>query len=94
MDQETKSIHFVFVLDESGSMSDDGKFDNLKIALINFIESRKELSADEISIVMFNSGSRVICSKEKIADYKLKIDIKGGGTDFYPGVERGITLLK
>lgn len=49
---DTKKYHFIIVLDVSGSMNTNNKFNDAKKAILTFLEGRKE-SNDEFSLVLY-----------------------------------------
>lgn len=85
-------LNICFVVDKSGSMMGEDRIDELKKAMIEFIQ---QLDAkDIVSVVVFDSESRVAVPAEPIGDKKKIIDIiyaiqAGGGTVIYDGLELG-----
>ncbi|CAF1312641.1 unnamed protein product, partial [Rotaria sordida] len=84
---EAQSYHFVFVLDESGSM--DSHWNELQKAYNNFLTRRNDDQGgdDVITIVQFDSSARTICLRRKVADAPRTLSIHGGGTDYAKGLK-------
>ncbi|CAD8074924.1 unnamed protein product [Paramecium primaurelia] len=80
-----KPIHYVIMLDDSGSMGGK-KFDSAKAGVIAFLsEIHKMKNKDSrVTIIMFNSNARVEVDFEVInpKEQEQKIIFQGGGTDF------------
>ena len=96
--QETLSFHFVFVLDESGSMS--GEWSSLKQAYREFLTRRNndQGADDHFTVVLFNTASRAICAQQSLANTPHDLpQLKGGGTVYSAGLtvaERAIASDK
>ncbi|CAF0925972.1 unnamed protein product [Rotaria sp. Silwood1] len=84
---EAQSYHFVFVLDESGSMSPH--WNKLQQAYNNFLTRRNDDQGgdDVITVVQFDSSARTICSRQKVIDAPRTLYIHGGGTDYAQGLK-------
>ncbi|CAF3088423.1 unnamed protein product [Rotaria sp. Silwood2] len=85
--QEAQSYHFVFVLDESGSMRPH--WDELQKAYNNFLTRRHDDQGgdDLITVVQFDSSAHTICSRQKVASTPRTLSIHGGGTDYAKGLK-------
>ena len=85
-------LNICFVVDKSGSMMGEDRIEELKKAMITFIQ---QLDAkDIVSVVVFDSQSTVAVPAAPIGDKKKIIDIifaieAGGGTVIYDGLELG-----
>ncbi|CAK79380.1 unnamed protein product (macronuclear) [Paramecium tetraurelia] len=80
-----KAIHYVIMLDDSGSMQGE-KFDNAKAGIIAFLaEIHKMKNKDSrVTIIIFNDLARVVVDSEVIdsKEQEQKITFKGLGTNF------------
>ncbi|CAF1360663.1 unnamed protein product [Adineta steineri] len=85
--QSTNSFHFIFVLDESGSMS--GHWNSLIQAYVNFLNTREsDQGGDDIfSVVQFASTARPIYQGCKLAQAPRNLTMKGGGTTYIAGLK-------
>jgi Ca-activated chloride channel family protein len=85
-------LNICFVVDKSGSMMGEERIEELKLAMIEFV---KQLApTDIVSVVVFNSESKVavpaapIGNKKKVIDVIYAIEARGG-TVIYNGLELG-----
>ena len=81
-------IHFIFALDESGSMN-GRKWSDLIKALTSTLEDIKKFSSsssnNKISILNFETDYRIIYEREEPNNIDIhKIQYGGGGTSFEP----------
>ncbi|CAD8176415.1 unnamed protein product [Paramecium octaurelia] len=88
LQQAPKTMHYVIMLDDSGSMEGE-KFNNAKAGIIAFLsEIHKMKNKDSrVTIIIFNSNARVVIDSEVInpKEQEEKIKLIGGGTNFnYP----------
>ncbi|CAF1153394.1 unnamed protein product [Didymodactylos carnosus] len=92
--QSSNSFHFVFVLDESGSM--EGHWSSLQKAYLNFLNTRKnDQGGDDLfSVVQFDSSARTIYERCKLAQTHLSLPFKGGGTTYRTGLEEAGRVLR
>ncbi|CAF1361600.1 unnamed protein product [Adineta steineri] len=91
--QSTNSFHFIFVLDESGSMS--GHWTSLVQAYVNFLNTREnDQGGDDIfSVVQFDSGARTVYERRKLAQTARSLPFNGGGTTYRLGLEEASRVL-
>ena len=85
--QETASFHFVFVLDESGSMA--GEWNSLGQAYREFLTRRNNDQGgdDHFTIVLFDTGARTITQQKLLANTPRDLPaLKGGGTVYSAGL--------
>lgn len=85
-------LNICFVVDKSGSMMGEERIEELKKAMIEFV--RQLDSTDIVSVVVFDSESKVAVPAEPIGDKRKVIDViyaieAGGGTVIYDGLELG-----
>ncbi|CAF3836916.1 unnamed protein product [Rotaria sp. Silwood1] len=92
--QEAQSYHFVFVLDESGSMNP--YWNELQQAYNGFLSRRNDDQGgdDVVTVVQFNTDARTICSKRKVADAPRTLDIQNGGTDYAQGLKEATKAIE
>ncbi|CAF1528181.1 unnamed protein product, partial [Rotaria sordida] len=95
--EQNKPYHFVFVLDESGSMSGQ-KWTDLTDAYNMCLEKRLEiaqqLSKDFISIVQFDDDARVICSASPLSNGIPRLaHMTEGETSFSPALQKAMEVL-
>lgn len=84
---EIRKYHFIFVLDESGSMT--GEWQNLVNAYQNFLRRRSndQGEEDKLTVVQFDSGSRVTVDTTQLTSQVGKtLPFNGGGTNFNAGL--------
>ncbi|VEU39667.1 unnamed protein product [Pseudo-nitzschia multistriata] len=76
--------HNIFVLDESGSMSND--WSGVVQVYNKYLENRRQRQHDSdlISVVQFSGTARVTCSLAKVASAPRNLGYNGGGTCFSP----------
>ncbi|CAF3456667.1 unnamed protein product [Rotaria socialis] len=86
-EQEAQSFHFVFVLDESGSMT--GEWNALQSAYNAFLNRRNDDqgAGDYFTVVQFDSTARIICQQQQLANTPRLLSMKGGGTNYFQGLE-------
>jgi Mg-chelatase subunit ChlD len=85
--QETRSFHFVFVLDESGSMS--SHWSSLQTAYRGFITRRNDDQGgdDHFTVVLFESSARTICQHQPLASTPNNLPtLRAGGTTYSAGL--------
>ena len=90
-------INICFVIDKSGSMSGYDRIEKLKTSLVHFVKQLR--ASDVVSIVAFESESRVLVSPIKVGDKKHLIDVilsinAGGGTNIYNGLVDGFKQVE
>jgi Mg-chelatase subunit ChlD len=90
---ETQSFHFVFVLDESGSMS--GEWNALQNAYKAFLNRRNDDQGgdDHFTVVQFDSSARIICQQQRLANTPRTLQMNGGGTDYCAGLNTAKTAI-
>ncbi len=79
--------HIIFVLDESGSM--EFEWGGVVVAYQHFIAYRiqNQCSGDLVSVVQFQSDSRVTVCQQWISDAPTHLGYSGGGTYYTPAAE-------
>ena len=85
--------HFVFVLDESGSM--DTSWNMVLNSFKSFLNLRNsDQSNDIVSVVNFDDTARVIQTGVPASNCSYQIPYKGGGTDFLPAIDMAFPLIQ
>lgn len=87
--QEAQSFHFVFVLDESGSMS--SHWSSLQEAYQRFLQRRNDDQGgdDYFTVVLFDSSARTICRQQNYTNTPKNLPpLKNGGTTYSAGLEQ------
>lgn len=92
------SSHFIFLLDESGSMSNQ-KWNELKMAYNTFLDDKKSMQTctDVISIITYNDSARVICTAQSVETSPKELNFLSGGTNFlnaFKAVDDNQIILK
>ena len=92
-------IHFILVLDDSGSMSGANKWSHLVESVRSFLELRsKQGSPDDlISIILFSVNATIEVSGSRVYPElieQLREPCFGGGTNFSAALERCIQIIK
>jgi len=92
--EQPKSHHFVFCLDESGSMN-GSPWQQLMAALQGFIRQRTndQATADIISVVQFDSRARCTVNQATLAAFPAQLAFSGGGTCFAPALHQADALI-
>jgi len=93
---QPKIYHFVFVLDESGSMSGEPWADLVR-AYLNFKSKRlsdQVGSRDYVSVIQFNDSARSIVTSCSIASAPSSLYIGGGGTTFSPALRLASSVIQ
>ncbi|CAD8079750.1 unnamed protein product [Paramecium primaurelia] len=94
MYQQHSSTHYIFILDDSGSMKDQWN------SVIKSIETQfQQISKKEnarVSVVIFNNDARVVikCQELKIQEQLKLITYMSGGTKYGPAFKQTFLLLK
>jgi len=93
-DQASQSLHIVFCLDESGSMS-GSPWSDLIGALNRFWMMRAEEQgpAEYVSIVQFDSSARTTHSHVRLVGSPPALSYNGGGTRFHPPAQKARELI-
>ncbi len=92
--QETQSFHFVFVLDESGSMSDE--WSSLQNAYQGFLTRRNDDQGgdDHFTVVLFDDTKRTICQQQRLANTPRSLpELKSGGTTYSEGLKEAAKAM-
>ncbi|CAF2124846.1 unnamed protein product [Rotaria magnacalcarata] len=91
---DSRLFHFVFILDESGSMSGYG-WNSLLRAYQSFLDRRRndQGSDDLFSVIQFQSTARNICDKKRLADTPRHLTMSGGGTSYISGLESADSVI-
>ena len=81
------AVHFIFCLDESGSM-DGQPWQQLVNAYCHFLKMRmdSQLSADFISVIQFASRASVTVDNVATPSAPRGLGFRGGGTCFHPAM--------
>lgn len=81
-EQETQSFHFVFVLDESGSMGSVWIY--LQKAYGGFLIRRRDDQGtnDHFTVIQFDSDARIICQQQTFSKTPRSLNMHGGGTSY------------
>jgi len=95
---EQKPVAIVFVIDTSGSMSDESRLERVKAAALVVLNGLSE-QRDRLSIVTFENGTRDVYSPSgpfdrKKAEAAFRSLQPGGGTNMVDGVRLGMQKLK
>jgi len=94
-DQNRSQYHFVFVLDESGSMS-GSPWDELVRAYTIFLNKRLSDQMgvnDIISIIQFDDNARTTVEGISIHAAPRQLHCRGGGTIFAPALQQARNLI-
>jgi len=77
-------FHIIFVLDESGSMSEQGRWGGLCTAYVDFLNRRvaDQGAGDVITVIQFDDSGRTICAAVPIAQAPRNLSMRGNGTNF------------
>lgn len=85
--QEAASVHYIFALDESGSMRGE-RWANLLTSFRETINKLKEQDAgrkdNKVSLIKFESNARMVCENQSPDQIDTNLECKGGGTEFDP----------
>ena len=83
---EVESYHFVFILDESGSMKPHWK--SLEDAYKKFLDSRNsdQGGTDHVTVVQFDNKARPICKYTPVRNNPMLSPLANGGTDYCVGL--------
>ena len=87
--------HFIFLLDESGSMRGT-PWNELRSAYNNFIDIRQKSQSiiDYISVITYNSSVRTLFIRESVLNAKNRLgDLQGGGTRFTPAFQEAQKIV-
>lgn len=88
-EQETRSFHFVFVLDESGSMK--SHWNSLQTAYQTFLKQRNDDQSgdDHFTIILFDDSARSVCQHQDFANTPPDLPpLRGGGTTYSAGLQQ------
>ncbi|CAF1154913.1 unnamed protein product [Rotaria magnacalcarata] len=95
--EQNKPYHFVFVLDESGSMRGQPWTDltnAYRLCLEKRLDIAQQSSKDFISIVQFNGDARVTCQASALSNtIPPLLDMASGGTSFSPALSKAMEEL-
>jgi hypothetical protein len=86
--------HIIFVLDESGSMTNN--WGGVVVAYQQFIARRlqNQKESDLVSVVQFDSQSRITVRQQPISNTPQHLDYAGGGTCFHPAAADACRLAR
>lgn len=93
---DTVPLHFLLVLDESGSMC-GSEWEALRSAVGALIQNRGDVSTDRFSAVLFGEGSRqafAMLDSEAAERAAASLSREGGGTSYPAALEGALLLLK
>jgi Mg-chelatase subunit ChlD len=92
--QVPQAFHFVFVLDESGSMS-GSPWNALVAAYQSFLARRQnDQGGDDLfSVVQFSSGARIICQRQRLSTTPQTLHFGNGGTTYIAGLQSADTVI-
>ena len=91
---ESLSFHFVFVLDESGSMKSE--WDSLQRAYQKFLKRRNNDQGgnDHFTVVLFDDGTRTICRQQPLANTPQNLPhLHGGDTVYSAGLNEAAKAI-
>ena len=93
-EEEAKRFHFVFCLDESGSMGGT-PWQALLTAYAGFLNKRRnDQGADDlVSVVTFGSGYTIQHKAVSILSVSGRLDYHGGGTNFDQALQGAVEVL-
>ena len=87
--------HFIFLLDESGSMSGT-PWKEVKVAYNNFIDLRQKSQSiiDYVSVITYDDSVRPLFTRESVLNAKDRIgNSNDGGTIFIPAFQNAQTIV-
>ncbi|CAD8095902.1 unnamed protein product [Paramecium primaurelia] len=87
-------IHYIFMLDDSGSMRGK-RWEYAKSGCLGcMLEIQKNLNA-RVSVIIFNSYARTVinCESVNLVEMEKKIQLSGGGTDFGRAFQETFNLI-
>lgn len=84
---EVESYHFVFILDESGSMAPHWK--TLEDAYKKFLDSRNSDQGgnDRVTVIQFDNNARPICKCIPVYNKPMLAPLANGGTNYCVGLK-------
>ncbi|CAD8102332.1 unnamed protein product [Paramecium sonneborni] len=79
-----KSAHYIIMLDDSGSMAVENRFENARKGLLAFLYEIKKNPNARVTIMIFNHQARQVvnCQIPDPLTQESLITLQGGGTDF------------
>jgi hypothetical protein len=91
---DSRLFHFVFVLDESGSMSGT-PWESLVKAYQSFLDRRRndQGGSDLFSVVQFASRARIIYQQKHLADTHRDLNDDSGGTNYLSGLQEAAKVI-
>jgi len=86
--------HIIFVLDESGSMSNS--WSGVVVAYNKYIAKRRQSQSDSdlVSVVQFNGQSRITVHHASLSSAPSDLPYNGGGTCFHPAALSACELAR
>jgi Mg-chelatase subunit ChlD len=93
--REPPVFHYVFVLDQSGSMSGD-PWSQVVNAVRDFRNRRNgdQLDEDYASVVLFDDSVQVPCEFQRLSSVGDLGGNRGGGTNFLPALEMAADIVR
>ena len=95
-----KRIHFIFMLDQSNSIKDDGHFEDIQKALKSFLKKLKKRQKEThqkilISVITFSHLFQIKERARRVEKLKLAFlkDFLGGNTNFKNPLDHAVTLF-
>lgn len=91
-----KSVHFVFVVDESWSM-EGGPWQELVNAYAAFLNRRTSdqgAEYDKVTVVHFNSTARIGVHPVPLHQAPRFLEFQGGQTAFYPAMQEAASVIR
>ncbi|CAD8187203.1 unnamed protein product [Paramecium octaurelia] len=89
------NIHYILILDDSGSMQGE-KWDNAKNGALHCIKSLENADSAKVSVIIFNGDARIVveCQKPNYSQISSCISYKGGNTAFDPPFKMALQLIE
>ncbi|CAF3438283.1 unnamed protein product, partial [Rotaria sp. Silwood2] len=91
---DSRLFHFVFVLDESGSMQETPWHDLVK-AYQSFLDRRRNDQGgnDLFSVVQFDSVGQILYQQKHLAHTHRDLKMNGGGTNYLTGLQEADKVI-
>ncbi|CAD8169470.1 unnamed protein product [Paramecium octaurelia] len=94
-ENQASNIHYILILDDSGSMQGD-KWNIAKNGALECIKQLETTDCSKVSVIIFNQESRVAeeCQTPNFKEMNKKIQYMGGGTNFEHPFEQALKLVQ